>query len=209
MKCSDCAKELRPVVALDIDGTLADWHLHFIHFGEKYLGRELPKHYDGSCEFNEYLQLDKHTYHDMKLAFRAGGFKRWMPAFPGLSRLSSQLRRYDVEVWITTTRPWMRLDNLDPDTRAWLDRNDVLFHGLLYDEMKYSVLCDRVNPERIIGVLDDQHDLFDEAVRLDLPAIFRKTNWNSAIHRAPDASTLYNAEAMLTTRAKDWYSKYD
>ena len=38
MKCTECGRELRPVVAIDIDGTLGDFHGHFIKFIVDYLG---------------------------------------------------------------------------------------------------------------------------------------------------------------------------
>jgi hypothetical protein len=208
MKCSSCSHDVRPVVALDIDGTLADWHSHFLQFGEQYLGRKLPNTFNGSNELSDELGLDKRVYHDMKLAFRAGGFKRWMPAFSGLKRLSHCLLRSGAEVWITTTRPWMRMDSVDPDTRHWLDRNNVLYHGLLYDENKYEILCDRVDSIRVVGVLEDQSEYFDEAKSLDLPVIHRRTRWNSAILREPYAATLYEAEALLSERVENWYSKH-
>ena len=38
MKCSSCSAPVAPVVAIDIDGTLGDYHQHFIEFAEQWLG---------------------------------------------------------------------------------------------------------------------------------------------------------------------------
>jgi hypothetical protein len=49
----------------------------------------------------------------------------------------------------------MRLDNVDPDTRFWLDRHGIKYDGLLFDEDKYEVLAHTVDAERVIMVVDD------------------------------------------------------
>jgi hypothetical protein len=86
VKCDHCGSSVRPVVALDIDGTAGNWHAQFLMFLEKYLGvsEEIWWEYNGSGELSEWLRLDKRTYQEAKLAFRSGGFKRWMEAREGL-----------------------------------------------------------------------------------------------------------------------------
>jgi hypothetical protein len=208
MKCSDCKQDIRPVVALDIDGTLADWHTAFFNFAERYLDRPMNHSFDGSMELSDYLAINKRLYHEMKLAFRAGGFKRWMLAYDGAKYISDCLKAMDVETWITTTRPWMRMDSVDPDTREWLRRNGIVFHGLLYDEDKYDVLISRVGRERIAAILEDQPDQFGRAKELELPVIHRRTNWNSAIHLTPNVSTLFAAQRLIKTQVNQWYVRY-
>ena len=161
MKCSDCSKVVRPIVAIDIDGTIGDYHDHFYHFAELYLGgiTNVAAHrYDGAAshrEFWEGLGVDARTFRDMKLAYRQGGMKRSMPKMPGASGLMSALRLTGAEIWLTTTRPYMRLDGVDPDTREWLRRNGIEYDGLLYDKDKYTLLAERVDPDRVVAVLDD------------------------------------------------------
>src|SRR3982751_3557366 len=94
----------RPVVALDLDGTLAAWHGHFLNFAENYLGREMPStlDWDGWIPFWRFMGVSRDTYRKMKIAFRQGGFKRWMPAYPGADELSRALRARGAEVWICT-----------------------------------------------------------------------------------------------------------
>ena len=138
MLCSDCSRPVRPVVALDIDGTLAQYHKQFVTFAATYLNRydELVRWltYDGSKEMSDFMELPKETYRQIKLAYRQGGNKRWMEPFKEAAGFVMLVRELDVELWITTTRPWQRLDNIDPDTQEWLRRNAILHHGLIYDE---------------------------------------------------------------------------
>lgn len=155
MRCSSCSAPIRPVVAVDIDGTLGNYHSHFHRFAVGYLNRRLPEGYDGARAFSEHLKLDKPTYREVKLAYRQGGLKRTMPAFDGAEEFMQDLRMLRVEVWIATTRPYLRLDNVDPDTREWLARHDMPYHHMLYDEDKYEQLVAYVDPERIVAVVED------------------------------------------------------
>jgi len=156
MKCSSCAEVIRPVVVVDIDGTLADYHNHFVHFAEEYSGQILPLVYGGGQEFSEYLQLEKSFYREMKMAYRQGGMKRSMPIFFGADEFMWEVKGLDVEIWIATTRPWQRLDNIDPDTRHWLKRYHIPYDYMIYGDQKYSELLQRVDNNRILAVVEDQ-----------------------------------------------------
>ena len=165
VKCSDCGKELLPVVALDIDGTMAVYHDHLLNFMDLYFGRYMKRGWDGSGDWEDFLGLPRRAYEDAKLAFRQGGFKRWMPAFSDLHTLQSVLYELRVEVWVTTTRPYMRLDSVDPDTREWLSRNRVKYDHLLYDENKYERLYEIVG-DRVVAVLEDLPKYYESAVKM-------------------------------------------
>ena len=73
MLCSDCQRVIRPVVALDIDGTLGDYHTHFQAFAEMYLGMPLRRGFDGEGDFGDYMGLPKHVYREIRLSYRQGG----------------------------------------------------------------------------------------------------------------------------------------
>jgi len=157
MLCERCGGIIRPIVAVDIDGTLGDYHSHFIKFCDLYMQTKFPSDYDGSVEFSEFLGLDKETYRSIKLAYRQGGMKRCMPLHVGARGFITALNRLSsgLEVWITTTRPHLRLDGIDPDTRFWLECHGLRYTNLLYHEDKYRLLADRVDKDSVIFVLDD------------------------------------------------------
>lgn len=215
MRCTVCSREVRPVVAVDIDGTLADYHQHLLEFADKYLytyawedpvSRPL---YDGSEPFRDWFcrhyDVDVRTFRDIKLAYRSGAQKRTAPAFEGVTELVARLRTV-AEVYITTTRPYMRLDNIDPDTRFWLDKHQVEFDGLLYDEKKYRTLARIVDSERVVAVLEDQPDQYDMAAEVfgaGVP-ILRKTYWNRGVERPQWAANLINAREFMVAKAVCW-----
>lgn len=157
----------KPVVALDIDGTLGNYHSHFLSFATDWLGKMLDWNWnDKRGEFSEALGLDKETYRQIKLAYRQGGQKRTMPVFPGASDLVAAIREAGAEVWCCTTRPWQRLDNIDPDTREWFRRAGVEFDGVIYGEDKYLELANIVGKERVAAILDDEPEQYVAACRM-------------------------------------------
>lgn len=155
MLCSECRKEVKPVVVFDIDGTLGMYHDHFRQFAQGYFGTLMSSRYDGSTEFHEWLDLDLKDYRAAKLAYRQGGLKRTMPTYPYATGAVHQARDAGAEVWIATTRPYNRLDNIDPDTVEWCRRSGIVFDGLLYGDDKYAQLAEHVDNDRIVRIYED------------------------------------------------------
>lgn len=187
MLCSRCSEEVRPVVALDIDGTIGDYHGHFIEFASQYVGESLYHHYNGSMGFREWFQetnaIDTETYRAIKLAYRQGGMKRSMPIYDGAKLLADTIRWAGAELWVTTTRPYLSLDNIVPDTVEWLRRHDIGYDGMLFDEDKYEQLCRRVDVRRIVAVIDDLPEMCDaaDAAVGHSVSILMGTGYNGAI----------------------------
>jgi hypothetical protein len=175
----------KPVVGLDIDGTLGDYHGHFTRFAEQWCGRTMPDpslNTDGVPLF-KWLGMSKATYRQCKLAYRQGGMKRSMPAYEGASELTHAMRKAGAEVWIATTRPYLRLDNIDPDTRHWLRRNKIQFDGVLYGHHKYRDLH-RILGERVLFVVDDLPEMVDQALSLHMRAMLRRQPYNEYYQRS-------------------------
>jgi hypothetical protein len=166
--------EGKPVVALDIDGTLGDYHTNFLTFADLYFGRTFG-HLIGDSNPGlplwEWMGIPQRDYRDAKLAYRQGGWKRWMPAYSGAADLTAQIRAAGAEVWLCTTRPYLRLDNVDPDTREWLRRNDIGYDALLFDPAheedgtKYDELW-RQAGSRVASIVDDLPEMIDAAERI-------------------------------------------
>lgn len=170
--------EGKPVVALDIDGTLGDYHLNFLRFAAMYF--DLPNLVDDrlgqpnpGLPLWQWLGLDLRDYREAKLAYRQGGWKRWMPCYPGAAELTRKIQDAGAEVWLCTTRPYLRLDNIDPDTREWLRRNEIHYDALLFDPTheadgtKYDELVRQVAP-RVASVVDDLPEMIEAAYKLSL-----------------------------------------
>ncbi len=218
MLCTKCSAVVRPVVAIDIDGTLADYHGMLLNLACDYLGiapQDRPEPtYDGTSNMGDWMcqtfGIDRSDYRDIKLALRQGGYKRYMPAIENVEGFMGGLERLGCEVWITTTRPYMRHDSVDPDTREWLRRHNVAYDGLLYHDDKYLRLGDYVRRDRVIAVLDDLPEQYDSAAHLygrHVP-ILRRTFWNRGVYRDTIASTLQEALDAVRERHATWASRH-
>jgi uncharacterized HAD superfamily protein len=160
----------KPVIGLDIDGTLGDFHKHFLAFAANWFGRDMPDPEDArqGTRLSTFIGVSHREYRECKLAYRQGGLKRWMPCYPYAAELTSNIRQAGAQVWICTTRPYLRLDNIDPDTREWLRRNKieydaVIFDGIEDDDSKYEDLVAQAGLARIIAVCDDLPEQVQDA----------------------------------------------
>jgi hypothetical protein len=164
----------KPVVALDIDGTLGDYHRHFLNFAEGYFGRPMPHPEEArhGVRLSTFIGVSHREYRDCKLAYRQGAQKRTMPAYPFASKLTHNVRAAGAALWICTTRPYLRLDNIDPDTREWLRRNSIEYDAVVFEgideESKYGDLVSQVGLPRIIAVCDDLPAQVQDAQRLGI-----------------------------------------
>lgn len=199
-RCTDCSSPIIPVVAVDIDGTIGQYHEHFRWFAEQFSGRSLgpdaTASYDYQAEFSEWLGMTKEEYREAKLAYRQGGMKRSMPPEPGGRGLLSHLRRWGAEIWLTTTRPWQSLDNIDRDTREWLRRNQMTYDHLVFGDDKYEQLTTRLDQDRIVFVIDDLPEQVLAAHEARLPIV----HYTARCDRFVTVSSIPKAEDHSKTK---------
>jgi hypothetical protein len=205
----------RPVFGIDIDGTLGRYHEHFIRFAEGWLGKSLPpaENYAGGS-FAGYLGISKTTYRQVKLAYRRGGMKRSMPTYPMASELTRGLRKRGAVVIICTTRPYLQLDNVEPDTTEWLRRNRIQHDAVLSGENKYRDLKRQFGKDRIVAVIEDLPEMARQASACGLyvllqdrpynrPPLFDGSEWEGL--RCEDLyDTAGEAHGMLDVWEEDW-----
>jgi hypothetical protein len=217
MLCERCNHQVNPVVAVDIDGTIAEYHATLFMFIFQYFDlsprilsecmaeNNLVCLWDGSGNFEDFIGISSSEYREGKLAFRQGGHKRWMPVYPESRLMIDTLHEAGAEVWFTTTRPWQRLDNVDPDTREWLRRKGFGYQGLLYDEDKYAKLIDIVGADRVVAVIDDLPEMVIRARDLGLYALQVARIHNShAGQLKPPRVSLTTATSITVKRISEW-----
>lgn len=194
----------RPVVALDIDGTLGDYHGHFLKFAEGWLGCSLndPTDINPGLPLWEFMGIHETTYRKIKLAYRQGGMKRSMPAYSGVEKLSHLVHNAEADLWICTTRPYMKHDSIDEDTQEWLRRARVDFDGIIYDNVgmkgsKYRELNRQVG-ERVAAVVDDLPDMLMEISKIIAEGGFKNVHLIGCRDQPYNRST--NTLSMGVTR---------
>lgn len=196
-----------PVIGLDIDGTSGDYHGHFIRFAEGWIGRPLPSatQYTGGVPFHKYLGISRSTYNTIKLAYRQGGMKRTMPPYPGIGEFTRYVRKRGVQVWVCTTRPYLRLDNIDPDTRHWIkDRAKMQYDAVLYGPHKYRDLIRAVGVERVLCVYDDLPRLIEQARSLGISAYMRAQPYNEGSGIEPVVRSVLDMGVAFDAELKRW-----
>lgn len=198
-----------PVVAIDIDGTIGSYHPHFVWFAQMYTGRTMEPDWrpEFKGSFSRALHISKPTYREIKLAYRQGGMKRSMPIRPGAAELSRSLRRAGAQVWICTTRPYLRLDSIDPDTRHWLKRNGIHWDHLIYGERKYKDLVAQVDPGRVVAVYDDLPEQVSSAGSLGLPVVMSDGPHNWWFEESPSiprVGTPEDAKQVILQKLNIW-----
>lgn len=212
MLCSQCSRIIRPVFVFDIDGTFAQYHERLYLFSKEYWGLRrdwevAPYDWDGSGEFEDYLNLTKDQYREMKLAFRQGGQKRMMDPYDDMIHLWLHIRHEypGSEIWIATHRPWRRLDNIDPDTQFWLRRFNITYERLIFSEDKYLDLFSQVSSDRIVGCFEDLPEMCDRAEQLDLPVrqVARLHN-RAAGESRPHRSTVAGLVPWVDEQMRVW-----
>lgn len=198
---------LRPVIGLDIDGTIGYYHEHFINYASEFLQRNFPAQWDGAQPFWKMFGVSKTRYREMKLGYRQGRMKRSMRAIYGASELSRAVRAAGAEVWVCTTRPYLSLDNIEPDTQWWLRHNKIQFDGLLFGPHKYRDLAKMVGRDRVLAVLDDEPEHVQRARMAGLSAylIDRQYNRNNREERFCD---LGFARGVFVEAISQWRGKH-
>jgi hypothetical protein len=195
-----------PVVAIDIDGTLGDYHSHFLAFAAAWYGRAMPdpSEINPGLPLYRFMKTSKSTYRACKLAYRQGGMKRSMPCYPGARELTVDLRRAGAEVWICTTRPYLSMANIEPDTRHWLKRHGIQYDGVLFGPNKYRDLVKQVGSARVAGVLEDLERMVVQAKELGLYTVLREQPYNTHVNYTDSARTLHAAEVHLLAAVIQW-----
>ena len=177
-----------PIVAIDIDGTLGDYHAHFLRFAQEWYGRPMPTadEINPGLPLHKFMHTSKTTYRACKLAYRQGGLERSMPVYPGARELTVNIRKAGAQVWVCTTRPYLKYDQLYKDTLHWLRRHRIPYDAVIHGERKYRDLARIVSTgrtasgigSRVAAVLDDLPEMCQQATDMGLPTLLRDQPYN-------------------------------
>jgi len=212
MKCSECGQPIKPVVVCDIDGTLAEYHGAFTRFATEYWNVLTPQdEWTGEGEFEDYLDLSKEQYRQAKLAFRQGGYKRSLQVYPGAWNFAEKVRNAGAELWLATQRPWMLHDSVDPDTQWWLRINDIPYDYLVYGEDKYAEVVARTDPRRVVMVLEDLAEQYEESEHYFYARtvqIGRPHNTHATCVMPRRVGSLALAQGLAAEKVQTWKERY-
>jgi phosphoglycolate phosphatase-like HAD superfamily hydrolase len=195
-----------PIVAIDVDGTLGDYHGHFLRFAADWYGREMPDpaEINPGLPLHKFMRTSKATYRQCKLAYRQGGLERSMPVYDGANELCRSVRKAGAELWLCTTRPYLKYDQLYKDTLHWLRRHRIPYDAVIHGPNKYRDLVRTVARDRVAAVLDDLPELITQADTIGLDTILRDQPYNSHFYHPWRVCDMEEAEYVILLHIKKW-----
>ncbi len=169
-----------PWIGIDIDGTLGDYHRHFLMCAEMFLQRKMPDptFINPLLPLHKHMGVSKRVYREIKMAYRQGRWKRSMPIFHYARQMTVDLRRAGGRIAICTTRPFNQLGEVDTDTRWWLRHHGIQHDLLVWGPHKYRDLANKLGDGKIIAVVDDELEQLNRCRKLDIPFYLRDQPYN-------------------------------
>lgn len=201
-----------PVIGLDVDGSLGDYHGHFLRFAEGWLGRKMPDPatINPGLPLHRFMGVSKTTYRKIKLAYREGGLKRSLPAYDGARDIAYRLRKWKCDVWICTSRPYLAHGPIVGDTQHWLRRNKIQHDNIIWGEHKYRTLR-KLAGDRVVGVLEDLPSMAKQAHDYGIPVVMMNQPYNAMeVHELPPVrrvGNLWQAMFQFDELLTEWKHK--
>ena len=134
--------EVDKLVGVDIDGVLLNYPESFIEFAAKELKLEKNivdfhmKGYNLYDEFADYAGVSKQVLKDLKHRYRTEGHKQNMKPIIGAAQFVDRLRGLGFKVILLSARPVEEYPNLMFDTMESLNRANISFDGIYFNENK-------------------------------------------------------------------------
>lgn len=196
------------VVGIDVDGTLGDYHGHFLRFAEGWLGKQMPdpQEINPGLPLHKFMRVSKERYRKVKLAYRQGGLKRSMPCYDGARELTVEIRKAKAEIWICTSRPYLQHGPIEPDTREWLRRNGIQYDNIIWGEHKYRDLY-KMCGDNVVATLEDLPTMVRQCNGLMIDCIIRDQPYNKD-EPGPRAMDLWGAQDSLLARLEMWRERH-
>jgi len=143
------------IVGVDIDGVLADYPRSFL----EYINQELNTDFDSDniVKYNIYEQFGISTELGMKLKdrYRQSGQKRFIPVVDGAKEMLADLREQGYKIVLLTARPYQKYNRIFSDTMEWLEKNDLVYDAIIFDEDKEERLLKEFGNNRVDFFIED------------------------------------------------------
>jgi len=124
-------REKEKVCILDLDDTLAE----SIPYWVNWINEKKGTHYKTLDEAKDFLRYRE--YKNLKAEFRSSGAKANILPKPYASEFTKELHKMDYQIIIVTRRPFSMHKNLFKLTKNWLEKNDIEYDGLIFEDKKH------------------------------------------------------------------------
>ena len=167
----DLLRTSENVIAIDIDGVLADYPDYFI----EWYNLDHGTRYEDLHNMRRNIGVDK--YEDAKDEYRQSGVKRWMWPMPDASSFTKKIKELGLDIVLLSSRPYKTYSRIFADTLYWLNNNDIKYDTILWDEEKDLKLVKMIPKVKV--VIEDDIKYADDISQLDVPVILLNSTYNT------------------------------
>ena len=181
---TNLVKAAEKVAIIDIDGVLADYPrciMDYIHRKTGIAPMDIGT-YDIYYEYGKVLghaEVER-----LKHEFRESGEKRNIPVLPGALELLKGLNNRGYYIAILSSRPVSRYKRIMGDTLEWLNKNNLPYNGVLWDEEKDYKSIAKI-PNVRFAVEDNLKFAINLAKYIDLVFLIDKKKYNQTQEDLP------------------------
>lgn len=184
------------IVAVDIDGVLADYPLSFVRF----INKEMGTRYDVKdvCTYDIYsdLGISKQTGLVLKDKYRQFGMKRYIPVIEGAKEFLESLKGAGYTVVLLTSRPYKEYYRIYADTMEWLKRNGLPYDYLIFNEKKEEYLLELVDNQNIAFFVDDVEAYSNKVSDLGIKAYLVTRPYNKGRETSANVTRINNLQEI-------------
>lgn len=173
------------LVALDVDGVLADYPDSFQKFIKNKTGIWINiSTYDLYSEYARIVGHEKML--QLKHEYRETGQKRYIPVIPGATQLCDDIHDLGYNIIFLTSRPVKRYARIFADTIEWLEKNRLKQPGdaIIFDEDK-NYRAVREFP-MIRFMVEDNLKFATEIAQLGIPVFLLDKIYNKTDEQHPN-----------------------
>lgn len=157
------------VVGVDIDGVLADYPKSFLDFINEELGTNYTMDMVDSYDIPRCLGMTTEQGVRLKDKYRQSGYKRFIPVCEGAREMLQWMRGQGYKIMLLTARPYEEYKRIFADTLEWLERNNLPYDSIIFDERKEERLLREFGKDRIEFFIDDVAGNTNTISRLGVP----------------------------------------
>jgi len=139
------------ICAIDLDGVLVDYPRCWIDF----INLQLSTSFKNLSEVKN--KLESSVYFKLKDEYRKSGYKRDIPFKDGSKEFVDELKSMGYNIIILTSRPYSKYFRIFHDTKYSLDKNDIHYDAIFFDEKKHLKILDEV--ETLSFLVDDDENI--------------------------------------------------
>lgn len=188
------------VVGVDIDGVLADYPRSFVEFINKELGTNYDHRKVDNYNVPQALGLSVETGMRLKDKYRQTGQKRFIPVIPGAAEFLQKLRNHGYKIMLLTSRPYQKYKRIFSDTMEWLQKNNLVFDSIIFDEKKEERLVKEFGVDKIEFFVDDVAKNANTISQLGLPCYLIDRPYNKDAKLGQLVTRVNNLQEILEQR---------